>query len=62
MLQLGVTGLGEPGLSRLALLSLVIKSPSSVTQPISENHKQIKASNWLNGSAGKTEMRSEAWK
>lgn len=38
MLHLGVTGLGEPGSSRLALLSLVIKSPSSVIQLISEKH------------------------
>lgn len=37
MLHLGMTGSAEPGLSKLALLSLVIKS-SFLTQPISENH------------------------
>lgn len=38
MLHLGMTGSAEPGLSKLALLSLVIKSSSFLTQPISENH------------------------
>jgi hypothetical protein len=41
MLHLEATGSVEPVLSKLALLSLVIRSSSSVTQPISENHLTI---------------------
>lgn len=46
MLHLGMTRLGEPDSSRLALLSLVIKSPPSETQSISENQLKNKALDW----------------
>lgn len=46
MLHLGMTRLGEPDSSRLALLSLVIKSPPSETQSISENQLINKALDW----------------
>lgn len=60
MLHLGMTRLGEPGSSRLALLSLVIKSPPSETQSISENWLINKALDWWGGAAERLILRSEA--
>lgn len=62
MLHLGVTGSAEPGLSKLALLSLVIKSSSFVTQPVSENHLISQGLRLVEWCCSKIEMKSEAWR